>query len=302
MSIRKAWPLIAAGLLPAFGGGCRGQETTASRSAAAYDEARRKGTPVQTGQGHGQHAEVRSDKEPAVEAAGPHGAEAQHAGHGGDARGSAADRSPMPGMDHSRMGGTPPAAGHAGHTGTAGIKHPPAHTRASGGAAREHGGMAGMDHSRMDHSRAAGPPAGHGAHAAPAAGGTPSRPGSATAGMDHSKMPDHSGMAPAPGMAMPPPRPEPASATATPGQPAATLRRDALDGPASTSAGDAARSAAIAAEMAAGGHAMQHGTYTQTDAGRDSVAPAPGAGHEGHPAAPPSRPRPSPSPRNEDHR
>jgi len=98
---------------------------------------------------------------------------------------------------------------------------------------------------------------------------------------------------------MPPPRPEPASATAMPGQPAATLRTDALDGPASTSSGDAARSAAIAAEVTSGGHAMSHGTYTQTDAGRDSVAPAPGAGHEGHQAAP----RPSPSPRNEeDHR
>jgi hypothetical protein len=110
------------------------------------------------------------------------------------------------------------------------------------------------------------------------------------AGMEHPKMAgmDH---APAAGNAhskmghgepMPPPAPEPATASAQPGQPAATLRVDELDGPAPTARRDAERAQAMAKELA-NGHAMQHGSpYRQLDAGRD-------------PAASPS-PAPKPSP------
>src|SRR5207244_575384 len=58
-----------------------------------------------------------------------------------------------------------------------------------------------------------------------------------------------------------------------------------IDAPAPTAIGDAARAAAMAQEMS-GGHGMQHGTYRQIDAGRDTVTPKRDEGHEGHAAAP----------------
>ena len=115
-----------------------------------------------------------------------------------------------------------------------------------------------------------------------------------------------------PGMKMAPPVPEPASVSAQPGQPAATLSVGDLDGPAPTAVRDAARSAAMAQEMAGGHGGMTHGTYSQTDAGRETVAPSGGTvapGHGAHtPEAPapmadphqmhsaPAQPRPKPSP------
>jgi Heavy metal binding domain len=87
-----------------------------------------------------------------------------------------------------------------------------------------------------------------------------------------------------------------------PGQPAATLRPDALDAPAATSVTDAQRSAEMAAEMTGGGHEGHGGhgghgtgTYTHVDAGRGPGAGegsedhVPGAGtHQHGPATPPS--------------
>jgi hypothetical protein len=115
--------------------------------------------------------------------------------------------------------------------------------------------------------------------------GKGAKDGRPTAEMDHSKMPgmkpsgtgmDHSKM---PGMShdlpMSPPAPEPLSATAKPGQPAATLQADPLDQPPATSVADAARSATMAKEMSGGGHGMSHGTYQHVDAGRDIEMPSP---------------------------
>ena len=173
-------------------------------------------------------------------------------------RAEAKDGDEMAGMDHSKMAGMKPAKGA-----------PPAG-----------GSMAGMDHSNM-------------AGMKPAKGAAPA--GGSMAGMDHSNMPgmDHSNMA---GTTMAPPLPEKASASAQPGQPAATLNPGALDGPAPTSVRDAARSAELAQAMAGGGHGMTHGTYSQTDAGRTATtAPPPDATDHGkHRQPAPPRPRPAP--------
>lgn len=67
---------------------------------------------------------------------------------------------------------------------------------------------------------------------------------------------------------VPPPGPLPVAASAAPGQPARTLRPDALDGAAPTSVAEAARSAALGL-IPAGGHGHGGtGTYRHLDAGR----------------------------------
>jgi uncharacterized protein involved in copper resistance len=213
---------------------CGGHDTAASRSAAAYDEALRKGTPIEKGDGHGGHGAPAGEK-PAQAEPPPH---AEHAAAESSAKAGADQHAAMPGMDH-------------------------AHMSASG--SRERPAATGMDHSKMagmDHARMAAPGADK-QHAA---------------GMDHSKtVPiDHAAMGH--GMPMPPSAPEPAATSAQPGQPGATLRADAIDGPATTSLRDAERSEAMAKVMA-GGHGVRHGApYRQLDAGRDpetSPAPAP---------------------------
>src|SRR5688572_11563843 len=72
--------------------------------------------------------------------------------------------------------------------------------------------------------------------------------------------------------------------------PTATLRPDALDAPAATSVRDAQR----AAELAASGHAMAHGTYRQVDAGRDDVRPASPVGDGRRGSAPAEAATPDP--------
>jgi hypothetical protein len=218
---------------------CGRHETPASRSAAAYDEAQRKGTPVAKGE-HGGHATPAGDEQ--AGAAPPE----QHAGHAAAAAASSAragaDHSSMPGMDHAQRG--KPGAAASDHSTMSGMEHPKM-------AGMDHSPAAGNAHSNMTETR----------HSKPAA-------------TDHAAM-GH-------GEPMPPPAPEPATASAQPGQPAATLRVDELDGPAPTARRDAERAQAMAKELA-NGHAMQHGSpYRQLDAGRD-------------PAASPS-PAPKPSP------
>ena len=123
----------------------------------------------------------------------------------------------------------------------------------AGQGANEPDAMAGMDHSGMPGMNPQ--------------SGTQADP---HAGIDHSSMPGMSH-----DMPMSPPSPEPLSATAKAGQAAATLQPDALDQPPPTSVADAARSAAMAAEMSGGGHGMSHGTYQHVDAGRGTEAPNP---------------------------
>ena len=70
--------------------------------------------------------------------------------------------------------------------------------------------------------------------------------------------------------------------SAQPGQPAATLGRDPLDAPASTSVAEAQRAATLAVGMAGHGHGGHGGTYRHLDAGR---GPAPTGEPPRQPAA-----------------
>lgn len=269
---RTAVRMLGAAALPALilTLGCADRQTVASKSAAAYDEARRKGTPVGEGNGHG--------PAPGSAASPPTGG--PHAAHEMPAAGSQA------GDAHGAHAGA-----RSGDHGSAATPH-----TAMSGSRRSHD-TAQMKDEQTGHSRGADAEPGHGAHSA--------GPAERSAGMDHSKMDhsqrtgaDHSGMTQhGGGMTLPPPKPEPPSATAAPGEPGATLRPDSSDAPAATAVTDAARSAARAAEMASGAHPMQHGTYVQTDAGRDNVTPPQSSGpaHGAHQA-----PRPPPGPTTPD--
>jgi hypothetical protein len=286
--------LALAGALPlvALAASCGGDQTTASKSAAAFDAAQQKGVTPAAGEAHGGHGQA---------------ADPESSRTAGDSK----NASSMTGMDHSHMPGmgTPPGAHPAAGAGSsmAGMDHSrmPGMGTASGPPPKARAGssMAGMDHSRMsgmgtasgprpkaaagssiagvDHSTMPGMGNASGAH--PAAGAASSMPG-----MEHPTMPgmDHTNMNMAPS-------PEPATAAARPGQTAATLQPNELDRPPTTSLREAARAAAMAEEMAAGGHGMVHGTYRQIDAGSDDVTPPPEGRHEGHPAAPPSQAPPS---------
>jgi hypothetical protein len=96
------------------------------------------------------------------------------------------------------------------------------------------------------------------------------------------------------GMAMGPAAVEPSSASAAPGQAAATLRPDPLDAPASTAVEEAAKATHLADGMSSEGHHMSHGAYSHVDAGRvEASTPDAHRQHE-HPVPTPS-PRPSPS-------
>jgi hypothetical protein len=207
--------------------GCGREENVASKSAAAFEEARKRGeTFGGDGHAHG-HGATSSDGEHempgiAQESGGAAGMAMEGMDHSGMAMGKEHSGKAMQGMDHSGM-----AMG------------------------KEHSGkaMEGMDHSEMAMGK--------------------DQSGKAMEGMDHS------------GMAMGGAKPSTEPVAVATGQPAITLRPDALDSPAPTSVQDAQRSAEMAegmggmegmAEMAGhGGHG--EGTYRHVDAGR---------GHEEH--------------------
>src|SRR5437762_3437922 len=94
---------------------CGGKQSMASKSAAAYADAKKKGIPVTAGE-HGGHV---------VEEAAP----------------PATDHAGMEGMQHATMSGMNHMKMPAGHAGMAGMDH---------GAMQmaEHAGMSGMDHSK----------------------------------------------------------------------------------------------------------------------------------------------------------
>jgi hypothetical protein len=270
--------VVVAGLIIAMvallGGG---QETVASRSAAAFEEAQRKGVPV--GEAAHGHGAVSPATEPGRDAR-PEEPGAGYAGHGGMEMPGQAEKGKSAHDGHA-MTGTAPGVGspHAG-------MHQ--RTNATGSSA------AGSPHAGMQH-------------------GTPApRPGASQPTTGAAGHAGHGGSQPAPAdaTASAPPEPLERSAVARPGQPAATLQSDPLDAPATTSQIDARRAAEIAAQMASGGHGT-HGTgsYVQTDAGRESVPRSQpvmpgheGMGHGSMPSAIPTptpdkkKPRPRPTP------
>ena len=305
--------VVTAGVLGviAVAAGCGGSKSTASQSAAEYDAARAKGEPVKTEE-HGGHSASQAS---VAETASP-GTPTDHASMGHEAPTSPATRpgreSGMAGMDHSTMDRSK-MPGRKGETSMAGMDHssmpmPSTQRRGPGrGAATDHGQMAGMAHgaaagmqhrsSAMDHSRMTEA----GARTMPGMGQShPAQPGASTTTghMDHSTMAGPPSAAPMAGMTHGPttsassmpamqhatmtsPLPEPPASTAAPGEPAKTLQPDPLDMPAPTAVEGAARAAAMATEMS-DGHMMSHGTYRQTDAGRDSGPTAPTGMQPGH--------------------
>lgn len=259
-TIRRPLALAAVFPIVALASGCGGNQTTASKSAAEFDEAQKKGVQPGTGEAHGAHgqaAEGQRSPAPSNMTGMDHSSMPGMGSAPASRPGAKAADSSMAGMDHSHMpgmGGAPAARPGAKGTGSS---------------------MAGMDHASvpgMDHAR------------------TPS--------MDHAKM-GHSPAMSQPAPVPPPPVPEQPVAVAEPGQPAATLRPDEIDSPALTAVREAARAAEMAMQMAGGGHGMQHGTYRQIDAGRDDATPPREEGHEGHQVAPSPRPTPSPRPKED---
>ncbi|HEX6902085.1 MAG TPA: heavy metal-binding domain-containing protein [Thermoanaerobaculia bacterium] len=245
---RRPAAALAGGLALVAWVGCGGPPSVASRSAAAFEEARKKGETFEDaghshGHGamtpggaspeesaadhdHGQHdhgqAEAAHDHAAMEQGGEEHGARDSHAGHAPRAgqtghSGHAGRQDPHAGHDMSPR--TPPASGHEDHS---------------------------MDHGEMDHGQ-----------------------------MDHGAQGEM-----APDMAAAP-------VAVPPGQPAKTLNPDPLDAPAATSVQDAQRSAEMSEEMSGGGGHGDHsghgghgshgaGGYKQTDAGREPAA------HEEH--------------------
>ncbi len=281
----SGWSMVALAILLAVVAGVvialvallgGGQESVASRSAAAFEEAQRKGIPVGEAE-HGGHGAV----SPGSETDDPAAAEkfAASAEHGGMEMPSQGEAKVSTHDGHAMTGAM--AGGGSPHAGMQ-------HGSSAAGPAASASAHAGMQHG----SSAAGPAASASAHAgiqhrtAPSVG----RPGSSkptTAG--------HAGHA---GMEMPDsasPEPLAKTAVASPGQPAATLAPDSLDAPAATSEIDAKRSSEMAASMGSGG--MQHsmGSYSQLDAGRESVRKTqPDHQGMGHGSMPPAAPTPTP--------
>ncbi|HYO13859.1 MAG TPA: hypothetical protein VE685_11755, partial [Thermoanaerobaculia bacterium] len=236
--------------------GCEREPSVASKGAAAFRESQEKGETFEaTEHSHGHGAITPGGGQEAGAGAADHAHhEAATPGHAHAPAGASHDHSAMGhgseahAAGHaSRRSAAPQSGGHGGH---AGMDHGPSHAAPSGRTSEgpaETGGATGHD----EH-------AGHSALSpqAPPAGGQSSSGG-------------HAGHSPARGST--------ATETAvaapeavTPGQPAATLRPDALDAPAATSVLDAQRSAAMAEEMRGGGGHGGHGTgtYRQVDAGR----------------------------------
>src|SRR5437879_5498874 len=109
---------------------CGGRQTMASKSAAAYDEAKRKGIPIEAGE-HGGHSTNATPEETA---------RVTDAGH---ASMPGMDDSTIPGVDRSRMTA---AKQHSPKAGMNPSTMPGMQHGSSGPATHE---MAGMDHSPM---------------------------------------------------------------------------------------------------------------------------------------------------------
>lgn len=253
MTGNRIWPAaaLAAGLVALAA--CGGEPSVASKSAAAFEEARKKGQTF-SGEGHSHGGHAATPEQPAA------GGEHHHdAGHG-------AAEAPHEGMDHSA------------HGSAAGEQHPADHssmdhgTGAHAGHAPRQGGNAPQEAAGAGHE-------GHAGHGAPAAQAPAEDHSGHAAPADHSAHAGHSASA---GETPSPTAPE------LPAQPAGILKPDPVDAPAATAVADAQRSA----EMNQGGHGGHGGhgagTYRQIDAGRGpgahegSEPQTPGAGHEHH--------------------
>ncbi len=252
---------------------CGGEQSVASKSAAAYDEAKAKGVAVGGGHEHGGHeAGAATETGHAAHAT----ATDAHAGHDMTGGSTAMDHSAhgtSGAVDHAAMGHGTAANAHAGHGTSSGAATDHSAHRTGGGAvdhaAMGHGTTASNAHAQhRSTSAASGAHAGHGTtaqagahdqhagmqHAAPPAGADPHaqhrQTTSSAAAADHSQ---HGATAPAAADPHAQHRTgvtaaAPIAATAPRSnaelrsiQPSATLQPDAFDAPASVSVSEAAK-------------------------------------------------------------
>jgi hypothetical protein len=121
-----------AALLAAIGVvACGGKQTMASKSAAAYDEAKKKGIPIEAGEHGGHSAEPAGAATTSTETAAMPGMD-----HGAM---PGMDHSAMAGMDHSKMPGMQHGSAAAGSHEMPGMNH-------SAMPGMEHGSMPSMQH------------------------------------------------------------------------------------------------------------------------------------------------------------
>jgi hypothetical protein len=224
---RKAPASVAVAVAAAFlAQSCGGRESVASRSAAAYDEATKKGIDVAGGHEHGGHAASPTDT------------------HTESVQTSVIDHSAMQGeqtsrMDHSQMqGGQMSAMDHSQMRGgqMSGMDHSQMQSDQMSGidhSRMRSGQMSGMDHSQMQ----SGAPTEHSATqhgTSPPSGGGQVQ--SSMSSMDHAGM-QH-------GTAAPPAAPPPATTAAVAGlNPSRTLTTDSFDAPAPISVAEAVKAA-----------------------------------------------------------
>lgn len=223
--------------------GCGGDESVASKSAAAYREAQKRGeTFGGTGHAHGHGAMAPGSEHAGMVPQDGATGEAHPAGHDHGVVGNGSS------VDHSAM-----EHGSMEHTG---MQHSGTEHGSMTPGSMEHGGMEHMDHGQSPASGEAAGHAGHGASASQAPSAATQPPGAG-----------HSSGTPS----------TRAPVAALPTQPAGILRPDALDLPAATSVLDAQRSEEMNREMSGGagedgGHGDHGGhgagTYRQIDAGR----------------------------------
>jgi hypothetical protein len=188
---------------------CGGRETTASKSAGAYDEAKKKGIPIAAGE-HGGHVADAAAEQPAA-------TPANDAGHSAIA---GMDHSTMTGMDHSNTRAAEPQMSGMDHSAMAGMDHSKvsAMQHSSSAAGTHH--MAGMDYAAM-------PGMAHGSMTGMQRGGSTT----AMPGMQHGSTIS---------TVVEPPTTNAAIAKI---QPAATLRPDDFDAAAPTAIDEAAKAA-----------------------------------------------------------
>jgi hypothetical protein len=139
---------------------CGGRETMASKSAAAYDEAKKKGVPIAAGE-HGGHSNEATPGQSAADAA----TEADHGAMPGmdKPRITTGKHGQLAGMDHSKMTGMQHGSSGAGAHDMAGMDHSAMQGMAHGSMpgmqnAGSMAGMPGMQHSSTTPATMVAPP------------------------------------------------------------------------------------------------------------------------------------------------
>lgn len=272
--MQRAWP-IGYALLITFGllAGCGGRQSAASKSAAAYQEAVRKGTPVTGGHEHGGHSAEPGATAPEEHAGMPGMGHESMPGmtarqNGGEMsasmpgmKHSTTQRGSMPAMDHSKENsGSMPGMDHSQMNGKSmpGMDHSKMRSGSMAGmghAQANSGSMPAMDHSKMNSGSMAGME-------------HPKVNGSSMSGMNHSQMQRDSmtGMNHSTtngGV-------QNGAATLSGATPAQTLTVDPFDAPAKTSLTEAAKTSGAPAP---GGHDMGEMTPDATH-GSPPTAPS----------------------------